>query len=52
MFLLTGENQTFSYQFHYKDFWKYLTTEPDDKLSWKKADFMVMQQLNKFVKRS
>ena len=47
MFLLTGENQTFSYQFRYKDFWKSLTTEPDDKLSGKKADFMVMQQIFK-----
>ena len=47
MFLLTGENQTFSYQFRYKDFWKSLTTEPEDKLSGKKADFMVMQQIFK-----
>ena len=47
MFLLTGENQTFSYQFRYKDFWKSLTTEPEDKLSGKKADFMVMQQILK-----
>ena len=23
-------NQTFSYQFRYKDFWKSLTTEPED----------------------
>ena len=47
MFLLTGGNQTFSYQFRYKDFWKSLTTEPDDKRSGKKADFMVMQQIFK-----
>ena len=47
MFLLTGENQTFSYQFRYKDFWNSLTTEPDDKLSEKKADSMIMQQIFK-----
>ena len=47
MTLLTGKNQTFFYQFSYKDFWKSLTTEPNDKLSEKKGDFMVMQQIFK-----
>ena len=47
MYLLTDKNQTFSYQFSYEDFWKSLTTEPEDKLSAKKAEFMVMQQIFK-----
>ena len=47
MTLLTGGNQTFSYQFSSKDFWKSLTTETEDKLARKQTEFMVMQQIFK-----
>ena len=47
MTLLTGQNQTFCFQFSYKDFWKSLTTETEEKLAGKQTEFMVMQQIFK-----
>ena len=47
MLFLIENNQNFTYEFSFKEFWHPLTSQPVEELSKRKTECMVMQQIAK-----